>query len=343
MYLTPTSHITIGKATFTGVNEIVIKKSVVTGESTADITLPRNYIKKDNKSILDLLNKGDMVEIKLGYKELQTEFKGYVKSVSDATPIKIECEDEWYPFRREKVKPECYSDKDKCTVKDILSYAMPGFAIEAPDIDIPSGYQIDAMSKFAVIESLRISFGLCVFVDFATKKLTLEYAYNMKGFNTYTYVFGTRDTKALQSLAQDHLSCNVKKHSLTFEKNKRELRIIASSKLKTGPTLNVEVGSEDQDAIKIPIPFYNIDNRDELEKRAKEELDCREYSNYTGSITGFGTPRTQAGDSLKLIDPDNPEREGTYLIDKVTINYSVSENSKNRGFERINEISYKIQ
>ena len=195
MYLTPTSHIKIGNAEFKGVNEIAIQKTVVTGEATATIKIPRNYIKKDNQGILDVIKKGDMVEIKLGYKELYTEFKGYVKSISDTTPIKITCEDEWYPFRHEKLKPKNYAT---CTAKQILSYAMPGFVVNAPDIKIPGGYRINAVSKFAVVESLRISLGLYVIADFEAKKLTLEYAYKIKDYSTHTYVFGTRNTKALQ-------------------------------------------------------------------------------------------------------------------------------------------------
>lgn len=334
MYLTPTSYITIGKAVFTGANEITVQKSVITGEATATITLPRNYVKKDNKGILDVIKKGDTVEIKLGYKEPKPEFKGYVKRIADTTPVKIECEDEWYPMRRERVVPKTYGS---CKAKDVLQYAMQGFNVKAPDTNIPGGYRIDAVSKFAVVESLRTSLGLYVHPDFAAKKLTLEFAYKMKGFTQHAYVFGTRKTDVLHSLNAQGLSCNVKKNGLVFEQNERLLNITAISKEKNGKDIKVQIGSKDKDASKITLHFYNLGSESELRKRANEELKRRAYSGYTGSITGFGTPQTQAGDSLKIIDAENSEREGVYLIEEVKVNYSTG-----KGFERVNKISYKI-
>ncbi len=341
MYLTPTSHIKIGNVTFAGVNEITATKSVTTGEATSTITLPRNFIKKENKGILDVIKKGDMVEVRIGYAKPSEahkqplEFKGYVKEISDTTPIKITCEDEWYPYRRENVKPKTYPAK--CTAKDILQYAMPGFTVEAPDISIPTGYRIDAVSKFAVVESLRTSLGLSVRADFSEKKLVLAFAYDMKNFATHTYVFGTRKPEALRSLNARKLLPNVKKNDLKFESSERSLFITAISKQKAGKDVKVEVGNKDKDASKITRHFEVGLNESELRKRANEELKRVAYNGYTGNITGFGVPQTQAGDTLKLVDAENPEREGSYLIESVTINYAIS-----KGFERVNKLSYKI-
>ena len=89
------------------------------------------------------------------------------------------------------------------------------------------------------------------------------------------------------------------------------MHITVISKQKKGKDVKIEVGSKDKDANKITLTLYNVSNESEMRKQAEAELKRRAYNGYTGTITGFGAPRTQAGDSLKIIDPDNPEREGT--------------------------------
>jgi hypothetical protein len=49
-------------------------------------------------------------------------------------------------------------------------------------------------------------------------------------------------------------------------------------------------------------------------------------------------PRTHAGDALTIRDSKEPEREGTFLIEKVNIGYSDSS-----GFSRKNTLSYKLR
>ncbi|MNV94132.1 hypothetical protein D3C71_1889030 [compost metagenome] len=61
------------------------------------------------------------------------------------------------------------------------------------------------------------------------------------------------------------------------------------------------------------------------------------FDGYTGSITGFGIPRTRAGDSLRVEDPREPQLDGDYLISKVTISWDES-----GGFSRTNELSFKL-
>ena len=54
-------------------------------------------------------------------------------------------------------------------------------------------------------------------------------------------------------------------------------------------------------------------------------------------MTGFGLPRTNAGDTLKLISAREPERNGKYLVESVTVRYG------NAFFERINKLGYKVE
>ena len=80
----------------------------------------------------------------------------------------------------------------------------------------------------------------------------------------------------------------------------------------------------------------DVTSEAELKKRIQTELENKSFDGYEGTITGFGTPQTKPGDTLKLVDRENPEREGEYLIKKVKVKYSQS------GFRRENELSYKM-
>ena len=74
----------------------------------------------------------------------------------------------------------------------------------------------------------------------------------------------------------------------------------------------------------------------ELKARIERELSKKSFDGYEGTITGFGTPQTKAGDTLKIVDTENPEREGEYLIKSVKVRFN------NSGYRRENELSYKI-
>jgi hypothetical protein len=79
----------------------------------------------------------------------------------------------------------------------------------------------------------------------------------------------------------------------------------------------------------------------ELTKIAGSVLAKVWYDGYSGSISGFGLPRTHAGDALLIrdeLEADNRYRDSRYLIEKVDISYNESS-----GFSRQNTLSYKIE
>jgi hypothetical protein len=61
------------------------------------------------------------------------------------------------------------------------------------------------------------------------------------------------------------------------------------------------------------------------------------YDGYSGTITGFSDPRTNAGDTLKIIDPLELDHQGNYLIEAVHKTYDLSS-----GFDRENTLSFKV-
>ena len=75
----------------------------------------------------------------------------------------------------------------------------------------------------------------------------------------------------------------------------------------------------------------------ELRELALAEYKRVSFDGFDGTVTGFGLPRTNAGDTLKLVSEREPERNGMYLVESVTVRYG------NAYFERINRLGYKVE
>ena len=341
MFVVPKSEITIGSVRFygdqTGVNAVSIKESVDSLGNTATVTIPRNFKGKEGKGILDYIHTGDKVTIRLGYGDkIYTEFEGYLAHIGDGTPIVLEVEDEWYLFRKTRYNKNFQST----SVKEVLQFVFPGYTIDDNvNSPIPEGYIIRDASAYDVVKNLREQRGFFTRVDVANKTVSCFYPFNYKGVETHTYVFGTRNCTLLDELRTKELAPNIIKNTLKFvRKEDIKLHITAKGQDRTGKQITVELGDKSEDATKRTMNFgTECQTQQALRERAQAALDKQCFDGYEGKITGFGVPRVHAGDAVKLVDPENSEREGEYLVKAVTINYGVSV-----GFRREVELSYKI-
>ena len=143
----------------------------------------------------------------------------------------------------------------------------------------------------------------------------------------------------LDELRKKELAPNIISNTLKFvRKEDIKLHITAKGQDRAGKTIVEELGDNSDDATKRTMNFgTECQTKQALRERAQAALDKQCFDGYEGKITGFGVPRVHAGDAVKLVDPENSEREGTYLVKAVTINYGVG-----TGFRREVELSYKI-
>lgn len=334
MYLNMTSKVEIGKVILDSVSDFEISETVTEISNTAKITLPRAYAKKEAKSLLDRIKVGDKVTIKAGYyreagsnKNVdldETEFTGYVREIDSDIPLVIYCDDETYPLKQNN-KVKSYKS---ATLRQVLTDILPsGTEVDCPDVNLGK-FMIDNVSSFRVLQDLVENYGL--YSRYTPDKIVvnLRDLTRTNGMQEHTYILNpTTSAGAL-----------VKKNELKYKRKEDfKLRVKVTSTQPNGKKITTEVGSKNKDASVLNVTYPSALSESELKVFATNLYNKRCYDGYTGSITGFGTPRTHAGDTLRIDDKQEPARSGSYLIEKVTITYN-----NGGGYSRKNELSYKV-
>lgn len=316
MYKEPICQVLIGNLVFNQVNSIVIDMSVKELGDKAVITLPRNYAKLDGKSVLQMIKTGDPVTIKMGYEnDLQTEFTGFLQNIESGAPLRLTVDDEMYPLKR---NTWCKSWSN-ISLRSLLQYIAPKYKIECPETSL-GAFQINNASTFAVLSAINRDYGFYTYIKAGT--LYCKFPYDVRG------------TGAIHSYSLYQYP--VKKNDLKYSRAEdKKIRVRVTSNQGKGKTLKYETGAkEGEGSLKISsIPGLSAS---EVETYAKAWYKTLAYDGYTGSITGFGSPRTTPGDTLKITDPDE-SITGSYLIESVRITYDLRQ-----GYERENKISFKV-
>ena len=320
LFLNMNAKVTLGNVALKNVNKFEISENILETSNTATITIPKNYAKLADKHILENFKVGDKVVIESGYDtEYEVEFNGYISEIESDIPIIIHCEDESYILRQTNYI-ESYPN---ATLKQVLNDVIPanlGIKIECPDVKLGK-YQIDKASAFNVLQDLMKNYGLFSRLNDGVLRVGLAYDF---GDNTkeHHYIIGQ----------------NVKKNELKYKrKDDFKVRYKAVAVNPNGKNTTVTVGSKDLNASERTLNFAGPMSESDLKKKAMAVMAKTVYDGYTGNITGFGYPRTHAGDALVIKDSNEPERGGKYLIEKVEITYD-----SGTGFARQNALGYKI-
>jgi hypothetical protein len=311
------------------VSQFEISESILEISNTAKITIPKHYALKAGKAILEQFKVGGRVVVEAGYDgDLQTEFTGYISEIDSDIPLVISCEDMYKLRQNNFVK----SYRDGTKLKQILNEIVPvgdesGIREVACD-DVTIGkYQIDNASTFAVLQDLKTGYGLYSRLNNGILKVGLAYDFGGNSV-THEYVIGK----------------NIKKNELKYRRKedfKKQVIASAYKEQAKKERFEVTVGAKEKDVSTTRLNYGVKMSKTELTKIANGVLSKIWYDGYSGSITGFGLPRTHAGDALSVkdeLEPDNRYRDSKYLIEKVDISYNESS-----GFSRQNALSYKIE
>ena len=248
---------------------------------------------------------GDEIEILLGYDGgLQVEFHGYVSKIHPSTPLRIECEDAVYLLKRKNLK----ASFRKTGLTSLLEYILDGTGIdlagEPPGISFTHFY-LDDVSAAKALQDLRKEYGLTIyfksinelFVGIASDRDGVEVKYRM---------------------GQNVISSNLE----WVDEADVKLQIEAVYVLPNNTQVKEPVG--DKDGEKRTLFFYDLDDPTDLKRRAEEEIRKYKYSGYRGSIKTFLLPRVKIAQVAQVEDGDFPERDGDYLVEKVTTTFGTN-------------------
>jgi hypothetical protein len=322
MYYEPNARIEVGNVIFNNVNKVEIVESVKELGDKATIVLPRNYKTLAGKGILDYLEVGQKATVYLGYDgDYWAEFSGFLGEIESSAPLVLHVDDSFYPLKRNNFTKAW----QQISLRELLQYVAPDYTIVCPDVNLGT-FQISGASSYRVIRELQQQYGFYSFIKDGV--LNCSFAYDVGGtFDEFTYTLND----------SNQLRMNVKKNDLKYHRAEDvKVRIRAISNQRTGVKLKYEVGDDSNEASLRTLNFGPL-TMDELKEIATQWYNKLSFDGYSGSITGFAYPRTHAGDTLHIVDDQEPEREGKYLIEKTIIRYGLTS-----GYERENVLSFKV-
>ncbi|GAF05599.1 hypothetical protein [Saccharicrinis fermentans] len=317
MYYEPNSRVTVGNVVFNNVNRVQITESVKELGDKAIVVLPRNYSTIAGQGVLDYLKTGDPVKIELGYDgNYWTEFSGFLDEIESSEPLVLHIDDAFYHLKRNNFVKAWPS----ISLKQLLEFIAPNYTIECPGVNLGT-FQISNASSYRVLRELQKQYGFYSYIR--DQVITCQFAYDVRGIgDIWTYKFYN----------------NVKRNDLAYHRKEDvKVRIKAIANQRNGKKLKYETGSDDVNYASVRTLNFGAITEKELKQAADAWYNKLSFDGYSGSITGFAYPRTHAGDTLKIIDDLEPEREGNYLIEKTIIVYDLT-----KGYERQNTLSFKV-
>ncbi len=307
-YLNMNCRIVIGELRFESCNKIVVEENLLEIGDTATITLPRNFQKLKDKSVLDYIGTGDKVYIEWGYNDNYTrQFEGYIREIEAEAPLVIHCDDNFYPLKQNN-NVKSYK---KATLKEVLKDLLPGYTIHCPDMEL-GVYQTQG-SSFEELKRIQRDSGL--YARMSGNTIDLQFAFQWQSSN--------------RVIVYD-MQKNVRKSDLKFRR-KEDVNINVSVEYvdEHGKKHRVERKNTGKDNQVVKKEKVNVGvSKEGAEQLAEAKVNQYAYDGYTGSITGFGTPDTHAGDTLEIRNQLHPDMSGFYMIEKVTAEFAQSHISR---------------
>lgn len=301
------------------INSFKITESVKELSDKATITLAKNIKEFGGDTyILDHLRPGMKVKIECGYNgDLQTEYTGYVKGgIPSEFPLVVECDELW-KLRQGNVLGSWRS----IALRDFLQLIAPGFQIDCPDTMLGK-MTFSNWSPYQVLNEITKKYGFYFRIQDDTLSAGWAYDYKPSFTKNHLYRIGwnVKDAKNLKFVNENDLHVRVKS-TITI----------------LGKKIPLTYGSKEPGAKEVKVDHFppNV-NQSVANNILKSEYSKMVYTGFQGSFVGFGVPRCNAGDSVTLEDPNQPERNGTYLVEKVEKDYD------DPRINRTIHLSYKI-
>jgi len=309
---------------FDAVNSVEIDRSIDRIISSAKFKIPLSarLEYKDKKSTTDqtsnVFNKGDKINIKLGYdNRLYEEFEGFISKTNYTKPLEIECQGYEY-LLNDNIPTKTFKTTN---LKEVLNYIIKDVDITL-DGNIPmvnmQNYVIPAnLKKIDALQQLKEKYGLTIYFLKNVLFAGLDY---QKYLGTVKYSLGINTPRVdeLKYQTADEVKLKVK----AIQINKDNTRFEA------------EFG--DKDGEQRTLYFYTAKNKADLEKLGLAEIKKYKYNGYVGKLTSFLEPYAVPGMVAEIIDEKYPDRSGKYEIRSVGVSFGTG------GGRRVVEIGKSV-
>ncbi len=314
-----TNDINIGQFQFLGVNEVTTESGWELMTDTCKIIVPKKLRWQGKPLVADtspLLKKGDEVSVKLGYNDRnETVFKGFLTNIHADLPIELECQDTMWKLKRGAFTKSYRKVTLSQLLKDMLTpLSIPYKVVAEHEL---GGFRTKGNPTPAkVLDEIRKDYFVKFFFRDGVFYAGLAYVAELQREHTIRFNRNVVDN-GLEYVRKDDVKIKIKCVILNAQNKKEEF----------------EIGDEDGEIR--TIHHYNV-SKSEMKKLCEAELERLRYDGYRGTLTTFGEPNVKHGDIVKLIDIENTEREGRYLVKKVTTTFN------ERGYRQMLDIETKV-
>lgn len=318
-------YIQLNNITLQFCESFLVESSWDTFTDTASIVVPNVIFKSETSNAtvgLDtLLQKGDPVEIRAGYNKapdlLETIFKGFISQVKTGTLIVIGCEDAMYALKQKNLPSTKFT---KVTLQELIDFAIDGIDIETNLIDpnVVLGDWVIENNSFInpvqILKKLKNDYGFVSYIKDGV--LNVGVPYDTTGKTHYLL-------KELNFAGDDDLK-NEANDTLRVLKG---ISILPDNTriIKYAVKVNEVITVSDTE-VKGELRTLNYYNQTaaELTETLKKVYQTTNFTGLQGNFPTFGEPVIRYNDWIKLRDLKNPERNGTYKVNKVVSELTTS-------------------
>jgi hypothetical protein len=283
--------------------------------NTAKFCLPRKLSQLGGE-LTQHIQVGNEVVIKLGYDcELVEEFRGYITGIGSKIPLVIECQDAMWKLKQITISEAVNSMK----LADFLRKIIPAGVvpkIEAAELKI-GNVRFSKVTIAALLEKLHSMYGLSSYFQKGVLHVNFAYKNGKKSNANFVHKYGFE-----RNIHKDE-------NDLSY-KNKKDVavKIECISRQSDGKEAKYFYPSEHQEGELHTLHLPNGLSVNEMKAMAIANYDKFVYTGYRGSFRTFGYPQCDHGDVAELKSDLYPERNGSFIMDKVITKFGY------RGYKR---------
>lgn len=300
-----------GRMVIRQVCDVEVHASVNRFTDTAKISLPRiaKVRGSEERDLTKIVKRNDGIEVLLGYGDnLETVFKGYVKSVSTGNPMVIECENKSWELKQKMPTATIYK---KFNLREFVKKEMPEYIVNIADIELGEVRIHNNVSLAGVFDYLMQNYPLRFYFRGDKFYGVLPSIMQVKDSDVDTHRFDRGKNMVSENLTyvlEDEININIVAKNILKDNRKIEVRVPRDG---AGETRTFLVAS--------------ATTIEELQAFAEEKLKEYKKDRMDGSFTAFGQPFVQKGDIVHLTDSEREEcHNKRFFVEEV--NYFFGKN-----------------